>query len=322
MKRIQLFTGGHSFRADDFNVLTDGMIEVFKGICNGLGLGTTSYILQGCVIITTGFPGSHIVSEGFIYHNGEVYPVDAQIVTNNNTTLYWVVQKDILPPSPVTYADSTLHDCHFRNKMILVDSDVLPNGIYTTVENCRPLTKYLGITPQKGIIMYSGLITNFDSLGTGKKNTPVEGWALCNGNNGTPDLKGRFIVGYDSGDTDYNAIGKLPATSHDEKWRNLNHRHSVMFREQISLGVSRDEFYASYFDHDGVRIYANIWKNTTSGDISGGSANFWYNELDTPGSTFFYTGDPASNILDNGQGDLSKRDIRPPYYTLAYIMKL
>jgi len=33
------------------------------------------------------------------------------------------------------------------------------------------------------------------------------GWYLCDGNNGTKDLKGRFIVGYDATDADYDEIG-------------------------------------------------------------------------------------------------------------------
>lgn len=41
-----------------------------------------------------------------------------------------------------------------------------------------------GLIPRGGIIMWSGTI-----------NTIPTGWALCNGQNGTPDLRDRFIVG-------------------------------------------------------------------------------------------------------------------------------
>ena len=51
------------------------------------------------------------------------------------------------------------------------------------------------ITPQGGIIMYGGAMTNFDSTGKGKPDSPVAGWAICNGKNTTPDLRDRFIVG-------------------------------------------------------------------------------------------------------------------------------
>lgn len=45
--------------------------------------------------------------------------------------------------------------------------------------------KYIpGVLPSGTIVMWSGIITNIPS-----------GWALCDGRNGTPDLRDRFIVG-------------------------------------------------------------------------------------------------------------------------------
>lgn len=43
------------------------------------------------------------------------------------------------------------------------------------------------VMPKGGIIMWGGNITDIP-----------KGWALCDGNNGTPDLRGRFIVGADN----------------------------------------------------------------------------------------------------------------------------
>jgi microcystin-dependent protein len=34
------------------------------------------------------------------------------------------------------------------------------------------------------------------------------GWVLCDGNNGTPDLRGRVIVGVDASDVDFDTVGK------------------------------------------------------------------------------------------------------------------
>ncbi len=36
-----------------------------------------------------------------------------------------------------------------------------------------------------------------------------EGWKICDGTNGTPDLRGFFRVGYDPNDIDYNTVGKF-----------------------------------------------------------------------------------------------------------------
>jgi len=52
--------------------------------------------------------------------------------------------------------------------------------------------------PKGAIIMWSGSIDNIPT-----------GYALCDGENGTPDLRGKFIVGYDPSDDDYNEIGEF-----------------------------------------------------------------------------------------------------------------
>lgn len=72
------------------------------------------------------------------------------------------------------------------------------------------------LVPVDAIMMLSGTIGSIS-----------EGWALCDGNNETPDLFGRFIVGYNSGD--YDTIGntddaagvtlstaQLPAHNHSD----------------------------------------------------------------------------------------------------------
>ncbi len=56
------------------------------------------------------------------------------------------------------------------------------------------------IMPKGGIIMYHGSDSLFDEKGVGLKGTEMEGWALCNGKNNRPDLRGKFIVG--GGDSD------------------------------------------------------------------------------------------------------------------------
>lgn len=51
------------------------------------------------------------------------------------------------------------------------------------------------IAPLGGVVMYHGRFNNFEPDGKGKLGTEMEGWQLCNGKNGSPDLSGRFIVG-------------------------------------------------------------------------------------------------------------------------------
>lgn len=48
--------------------------------------------------------------------------------------------------------------------------------------------------PIGSIVAYSGSDANFDGDGKGNAGTTVEGYQLCNGLNGSPDLRNRFII--------------------------------------------------------------------------------------------------------------------------------
>jgi hypothetical protein len=66
-------------------------------------------------------------------------------------------------------------------------------------------------------------IGDFDGNGLGKIGTDWEGWALCDGRNGTPDLRGRFPVGR----TDANPNtppGQTSGITSNQKFFYLNNR--------------------------------------------------------------------------------------------------
>lgn len=114
-----------------------------------------------------------------------------------------------------------------------------------------------------------------------------EGWALCNGggilSNGSriPDLRGRFIVGYDPEDSDYDDVGKIGG----EKSHKLTvyempyHNHYYLLH---TTGNKDSNRFSDHYNVDGI----DEMKQTTS---TGGDQ-------------------PHEN--------------RPPYYVLAYIIKL
>jgi hypothetical protein len=125
----------------------------------------------------------------------------------------------------------------------------------------------LKLTPDKDfIVMWSGLIADIPY-----------GWALCDGDNNTPDLRGKFMVGYNATDADYDAIAKEGG---EEK-------HALTTNE---LPSHTHEYY----------------RHTTGGATSGSTVFSSRTGSDVTGSTG--SGTPHEN--------------RPPYYALAYIMKL
>ncbi len=79
-------------------------------------------------------------------------------------------------------------------------------------------------TPTGGIIMYSGA-WNFD--GTGLGTGSLAGWALCNGNNGTPNLSDRFVMGTVSSPTPGATGGSVSHSHGAGTYAAPNHTHSI-----------------------------------------------------------------------------------------------
>ncbi len=126
-------------------------------------------------------------------------------VTLNNTL---EVNNIVSNPSTgnTTTITGTIINTHEVKANLLTSSNLLtaPSIITTNITSSNTSTTNLNVVgfptnalvPKGAIIMWSG--TNVPS-----------GWALCDGLSGMPDLRGRFVVGYDSRDVDYNSTNKV-----------------------------------------------------------------------------------------------------------------
>ena len=116
------------------------------------------------------------------------------------------------------------------------------------------------------------------------------GFALCDGNNGTPDLRNRFVVGAgdsynpnDTGGATSNTLtsDQLPTHTHSASITDPGHKHTTTFDGH------------KYFPGDG------------STSINFGGAG----------------GYPATTFSMDNTGGGGAHENRPPYYALCYIMK-
>lgn len=153
----------------------------------------------------------------------------------------------------------------------------------------------------------SGLI----AMWSGSVNAVPSGWSLCNGQNGTPNLQDRFIVGagssYNAGATGGSntvtlSVNQIPSHGHSASGVTCSssgeHSHIVM--DQTGPGSSG-----------------------TIRDIGGGSRrgeNAWNETYYATNSAGAHTHSISGSISNTG-GDQSHEN-RPPYYALAFIMKL
>jgi len=130
---------------------------------------------------------------------------------------------------------------------------------------------------------------------------PPAGWAICDGKNDTPDLRGRFIVGVgqsNNGETDY----KLKGTGGSEKVTLTEnqmpiHKHNITGTNDVQ--VMYKDTYAIMVqgtDNDGRSVY----------DRDGNGTKIRLKD----------------NIALENTGGSQPHENRPPYYALYYIIKL
>lgn len=163
--------------------------------------------------------------------------------------------------------------------------------------------------PKGVIVMYAGTTNDFDETGKGKPNTPAEGWAICNGNNETPDLRGRFIVGVS--DSAESRRSPLPAglSSYRKNDTGGEERHKLTIDEMPS--------HKHQMSFDSVRSKRNRWGL--------GLHNISF-KLDDDGGRTPMVDNPdekldLSTVIKPTGKDIPHEN-RPPYYALLYVMKL
>ncbi len=128
--------------------------------------------------------------------------------------------------------------------------------------------------PAGSIIMWSGTLNSIPA-----------NWQLCDGTNGTPDLRGRFVMGVSTGENP-GATGGSSTHTHPAG----NHTHPV--------NISSTQ---------GSQSHWNGWQNGDGGWFWGQGNDHTHNVIGT-------TGQPS--------GDTGSASSLPPYYKLAYIMKM
>jgi len=134
--------------------------------------------------------------------------------------------------------------------------------------------------PTGVIVMWSGSIATIPS-----------GWALCNGTNGTPDLRNRFIVGAGNNYAVDNSGGSADAIV-------VSHTHSLTI--------------------DSVGDHSHSYSGGDRQTFSGGGVS---QPVSQGGNTTGSAGAHTHTGTASATGSSGTNANLPPYYALAYIMK-
>jgi hypothetical protein len=172
--------------------------------------------------------------------------------------------------------------CDFITLEPRLELTLSPYAVYAKTVGTVPETIASAVVPKGGIIMWSGAISDIPS-----------GWALCDGDNNTPDLTSRFIRSVPNGATDPCSTGGFATHDHgSESYIVSSHTHSA------PSGTHKHPFRAVVSNAGGIDP---AWSDT---------------ESSAPGTGV--TGDGGDAVT----GRSTDENHLPPYYELAFIMKL
>ena len=262
-----------------------------------------------------------ITSSGSLAINGSVY-LDGSLGTNGQVLTS--------VGSTATPVWSTLGTMSLQNRSTV---NITGGSVQTTgALNVTGSLTMDGATGSNGQVITSGgssatptwtsivsFTTGMIILWSGSVGSIPSGWALCNGGSGTPNLMNRFIVGagstYSPNNTGGSANATLPAHTHTASTSTTGaHTHSGT-TNTVGNHVHPMDMYgsATFGTVGGAR--GGIGDSGINKDTNGAGSHAHTVSIGSSG-THNHT------VSVNSSGTSATNANLPPYYALAYIMKL
>lgn len=157
--------------------------------------------------------------------------------------------------------------------------------------------------PTGVICLWSGLVTEIPS-----------GWAICNGSNGTPDLRGKFVMGSNTSTNLPGATGGANTHNHTATAANTT-ADTTIGATTLTIAQMPTHKHSAVFT-GGTGTKAGISYTTTN---SGANTSVGYILDEGGGGSHTHT---ATGIAHTHTVTVDTGNNLPPYYVLAYIMKL
>ena len=202
-----------------------------------------------------------------------------------------------------------------RVRLIPDPTHVLEVGTPIDKALLQPIENALGAVTQKlsGIDEGANRIpAGLIAMWSGSAANVPSGWALCDGSNGTPDLRDRFIVGAGGSYNVGNTGGSNTVTLNVNQIPSHNH---------TTGGAGSHSHDGRTNEWESTKYYVGRSLHATGGLTSGGVASGISVSWD---HSHTFTTDTAPNhthsVSNTGGGQ--PHENRPPYYALCFIMKL
>ena len=261
-------------------------------------------------------------------------------------------QKDVLSNSNLTYNTSTQIITGKISSLSNHDTDDLSEGStnqYFTTARARASVSatgdlsYNSSNGQFSVSVPSAFVSGMIILWSGNTGNIPTGFVLCDGNNGTPNLTDRFVVGAGAAYSPGATGGSSSVTLSTSQLPSHNHSFSGSSSHSHTINNHTHTFSAST-NNQGSHVHNLLYNHGAFGGSSGAVTPRSGNTPVVPGisgrvssegghshSMSGTTGNPSNrgtntqtvtisgNTGSTGSG--SSVENRPPYYALCYIMK-
>lgn len=204
MNKIQVLGGGFPGTSKTWRFVRDMINEVHY---LATALGGENCIVKGCEV------DNGQAADGIVIINGEALPFQGGAVQSHVEIVENVEQVQYFIDSEAD-GQADINDAYFDRYARFASAGTL----WADLKRISPLSEVSKrLPPKQSALPFWGAV-----------NTIPDGWQLCDGSNGTPDLRGMFIAGYDPNDADHNAVGKTGGESKHTLTENEmpNHNHS------------------------------------------------------------------------------------------------
>lgn len=266
-------TGGFPLETDTLDAM-----QTAYNIFNSLGnIIAPLAIISGCDQI------GNQISNGIVYISGEVIEF-----RGGTPTQFVIIGEDV---KNRLFYEETKEKPVYRTRYATFGESAT-NENYKWSDFHRPFS----LKDISSRLVHPGFIQDY----YGDINKIPYGWFLCDGTNGTPDLRGMFVVGYDNRNAEYNTIGNIGGEKKVKLTTEQMPRHTPIGTVTIpdhthtyQLAV-KGRGYQTRSDDNPLTTNQNS-QTTSSG---GGTFNVSMNEI----------------------GGDQLHENRPPYYVLAKIM--
>ncbi|CAF4104849.1 unnamed protein product [Rotaria sp. Silwood1] len=153
---------------------------------------------------------------------------------------------------------------------------------------------------------------NINGKGLGE----YSGWYICDGRNGTPDLRGRFLVGRDvlSSGSSYSNIGMKGGLEEVVLTVDEMPSHLHTFQAQTSASGAHSHNYNDITYADGCDVPIPTYRGIKSGTPHNKACQIARTTEATSNHNHIISGG-TSNVGGN-----KPQENRPPYYVIAYII--